>query len=190
MNDLPVIPFESEAAWEQWLEEHLNDEAGLWLKLAKKGSGHASITYAEALTIALCFGWIDGQKKKFDESFWLQRFTPRRKKSVWSQRNREQAITLIEAGRMRESGLREVERAKADGRWENAYAPQSEATVPDDLQAALDQNEAAKTFFETLNKTNRFAILSQIGSAKREATRQRRIDKFVTMLAANKKLYD
>ena len=188
-DELPIIVFESEQAWEMWLEGEHESSTGLWLKIAKKDSGIESVYYQEALTVALCFGWIDGQKKKFDDSYWLQRFTPRRPKSKWSQINRDKAIELIEQGRMREAGLLEVERAKEDGRWDAAYAPQSKITIPDDFQQALDQNPAALAFFEQLNSANRFAILSQIHDAKRPATRQRRIAKYIDMLNKNEKLY-
>jgi uncharacterized protein YdeI (YjbR/CyaY-like superfamily) len=189
MTDYPIIPFDSEAAWEQWLEAHHTTDAGVWLKLAKKDSGYASVTYAEALTVALCFGWIDGQKNKFDDEFWLQKFTPRRAKSLWSQINREKAIDLIAQGKMRESGLHEVERAKADGRWDAAYSSQSQIDVPDDFKAALADHPEAQAFFEQLNGSNRYAILYNITTAKKAETRQRRIEKFITMLNAKEKLY-
>ncbi len=189
MSDLPITLFESERVWEQWLEENHTSSQGLWLKLAKKDSGHTSVSYQEALTVALCFGWIDGQKNKFDDAFWLQKFTPRRAKSVWSKINREKVITLIEQGRMREAGLREVERAQQDGRWDAAYDSQSRATVPDDFQQVLNANPEAKAFFETLNSVNRYAILYRIQDAKKAETRQRRIDGFIEMLNNKQKLY-
>lgn len=189
MSDLPITLFESEQVWEEWLEENHTTSQGLWLKLGKNDSGHMSVTYQEALTVALCFGWIDGQKNKFDDQFWLQKFTPRRAKSVWSKINREKALTLIEQGKMREAGLREVERAQQDGRWEAAYDSQSRATVPDDFQRALDSNPEAKAFFETLNSANRYAILFRIQNAKKAETRQRHIDKFIVMLNDKQKLY-
>jgi uncharacterized protein YdeI (YjbR/CyaY-like superfamily) len=189
MTELPIIPFESQQAWEQWLEENYTTSQGLWLKIAKKDSGHQSVSYAEALDIALCFGWIDGQKGKFDDEYWLQKFTPRRAKSIWSQVNCAKVEGLIAEGKMREAGLKEVERAKTDGRWDAAYAPQSKVTVPDDLQTALDANPTAKAFFETLNSQNRYAILHRIITAKKPETRQSRIDKFITMLNNGEKLY-
>lgn len=189
MSDLETILFESEKDWEKWLESHHTTSPGAWLKIAKKESGKQSVSYQEALTVALCFGWIDGQKNKFDDEYWLQKFTPRRPRSPWSQINRDKATQLIEQGKMREAGLREVERAKQDGRWDAAYASQSKAPVPDDLQKALDQNKAAKAFFEKLDSTNRYAILYRVNSAKKPETRQKRITQFVEMLAENKKLY-
>jgi uncharacterized protein YdeI (YjbR/CyaY-like superfamily) len=189
MNDLEIILFNSEQDWERWLEEHHATSPGVWLKIAKKESGKQSVSYQEALAVALCFGWIDGQKNKFDDEYWLQKFTPRRPRSPWSVINRDKATQLIEQGRMREAGLREVERARQDGRWETAYASQSKAAIPDDLQAALDQNPSAKEFFNQLNSANRYAILFRINSAKKPETRQRRIAQFVEMLVQKKKLY-
>nr|WP_099054812.1 YdeI/OmpD-associated family protein [Streptomyces fodineus] len=188
-GDDPVLAFASPEAWEEWLEEHHADVRGVWLKIPKKGSGIGGIGYAEALEAALCFGWIDGQKKKLDEQHWLQRFTPRRRGSKWSKVNRQKATELTEQGRMRPAGLREVEKAKADGRWEAAYANQRTATVPDDLQAALDAAPKARDFFSTLDSRNRYAILYRIQDAKKPQTRAARIEKFVTMLAAHQKIY-
>lgn len=190
MADLPTIDFATPEAWEQWLEAHHTEPDGLWLKIAKKESGHQSVTYQEALEVALCFGWIDGQKNKFDEQYWVQKFTPRRSKSPWSAINREKANKLIEQGKMRDAGLREVEKAKADGRWDNAYTSQTYATVPPDLQAALDANPAAQTFFNQLNSANRYAIIYRVGSAKKPETRQKRIEQFVQMLLENRKIHD
>lgn len=188
-TDLPIIAFASPGAWEAWLEEHHASSSGLWLKIAKKASGIETVSYAEALDAALCHGWIDGQVNKFDEDYYLQRFTPRRPRSKWSQVNREKVTKLIERGRMKPAGLREIERAKADGRWDAAYEPQSKATVPDDLRTALEKNDEAREFFETLNSANRYAILYQIQDARKPETRARRIEKFVAMLAERKKLY-
>jgi len=188
-SDLPILPFASREAWEAWLEEQHATSDGLWLKLAKKGSGIETVTFAEALDVALCYGWIDSQADKFDGDYWLQRFTPRKPRSKWSQVNREKVAKLIEAGRMKPAGLREVERAKADGRWDAAYEPPSTATVPDDLRAELEKNVTAREFFETLNSTNRYAILYRIQDAKKPETRVRRIAKYVAMLAEGKKLY-
>src|SRR3712207_3476827 len=155
----PVLGLPSREAWAAWLEAEHERSDGLWLKIAKKAAGVPTVTYAEALDVALCFGWIDGQKRPLDDRFWLQRFTPRRARSKWSQINRAKAEELIARGEMRPAGLREVEQAKADGRWDRAYEPQSAATVPDDLRAALERNPRAREFFATLNKTNRYAIL-------------------------------
>ena len=190
MADLPIILFETEEALEKWLEENYATSQGFWLKIAKKGTGHTSLQYAEALNVALCYGWIDGQKGKLDEQFWLQKFTPRRAKSVWSRVNTEKVAALIEQGKMREPGLKEIERAKADGRWDAAYESQSRITVPDDFQAALNENPAAKEFYERLNSANRYAILFRITTAKKEETRKKNIQKFIDMLNAGEKLHN
>ena len=189
MKELPVLQFESEAAWTRWLEDHHQAAQGVWLKIAKKGSGQSTVSYQEAVNSALCFGWIDGQGKKLDEQFWLQKFTPRRSKSLWSRINREKAKALIDQGQMRPAGLAEVERARADGRWQAAYESPSRMTVPDDFQAALAENPAAQAFFEQLNSTNRYAILSRITTAKKAETRQKWIERFIAMLNAGEKLY-
>jgi uncharacterized protein YdeI (YjbR/CyaY-like superfamily) len=180
-QDLPIIGFDSKRRFEQWLEAEGSASAGLWLKIAKKATGLPTVTYAEALDVALCFGWIDGQKGSFDDQYWLQRFTPRQARSKWSQVNRKRAGELIELGQMRPAGRSEVDRAQADGRWEAAYEPQKTITVPEDLQAALDQDPAAAAFFATLDSRNRYAILYRIGDAKKPATRLARIEKYVTM---------
>ncbi len=148
-----------------------------------------SVSYAEALESALCYGWIDGQKATFDEQYWLQKFSPRRPRSIWSKANCEKAMALIEAGRMQPAGLRQVELAKADGRWDQAYAAQSKIEVPDDLQSELDKNPTAKEFFNTLNSVNRYAILFRIQTAKKAETRAARIKKFVEMLARHETIY-
>jgi uncharacterized protein YdeI (YjbR/CyaY-like superfamily) len=186
---LPIVQLASPREWEAWLEEQHETARGLWLKIAKKGSGVETVTYPEALEVALCFGWIDGQKGAYDDRFWLQRFTPRGPRSKWSQINRDKVEELIAEGRMRPAGLATVEAAQADGRWEAAYEPQSRATVPDDLRRALDENPNAKDFFEALNRINRYAILYRIRDAKRPETRARNIEKFVAMLARGEKLY-
>jgi uncharacterized protein YdeI (YjbR/CyaY-like superfamily) len=188
-DDLPILPFASPTAWEAWLEEHHASSPGVWLKIAKKASGIETVTHAQALELALCFGWIDGQRNRLDDEWFLQRFTPRRPRSRWSQINRDKVDELIARGAMRPAGLREVERAKADGRWDAAYASQSKIEVPPDLQQALDDSPAAKEFFETLNGTNRYAVLYRIHDAKRPETRARRIEKFVAMLARGEKLH-
>jgi uncharacterized protein YdeI (YjbR/CyaY-like superfamily) len=188
-QDLPMLGFASSADWEAWLAENHSTSPGLWLKIGKRGATEPSVTYDEALDVALCYGWIDGQKATFDDEYWLQRFTPRRPGSKWSQRNRSKATDLIAQGRMQPAGLREVEAAKADGRWDAAYASPSTATVPDDLQRALETNPAARAFFETLDRQNRYAILYRIQDAKKPETRAQRITTFVAMLAEGKKLY-
>jgi uncharacterized protein YdeI (YjbR/CyaY-like superfamily) len=178
----PVIAFESAAAWEEWLAEHHATSGGVWIKIAKKASGIPTVTHAEALDGALCYGWIDGQRNRFDDHWFLQRFTPRRPRSNWSKINCAKVEQLIEAGRMQPAGLREIERARADGRWNAAYDAQSRATVPDDLRRALDENPTAAAFFATLNGQNRYAVLFRIQDAKRSDTRARRIEKFIAML--------
>jgi uncharacterized protein YdeI (YjbR/CyaY-like superfamily) len=185
----PVIAFASRADFEAWLEREHARPGGLWLKLAKKGTGIGTVSYAEAVEVALCFGWIDGQKRKLDDTAWLQRFTPRRARSPWSAINRTKAMALIEAGAMRPAGLEEVRRAQADGRWEKAYAGQRTAEVPADLQAALEAQPEAKAFFATLNAANRYAIIYRVNEAKRPETRARRIAKFTAMLAAGEQLH-
>ena len=187
--ELPIIPFASREAWEAWLKEHHATSDGLWLKFAKKGSGLETVSFAEALEAALGYGWIDSQAAGFDEKYWLQRFTPRRPRSKWSKRNRAKVTKLIEEGRMKPAGLREVERAKADGRWEAAYEPQSAATVPEDFRRELENNEQAREFFATLDRANKYAILYRIQDARRPETRARRIEKYVAMLSEQKKLY-
>src|SRR5215468_10454563 len=186
---LPVLCFESTDAWDAWLAAHHADSPGLWLKIAKKGAAGRTISYSDALDVALCHGWIDGQKGRLDDDYWRQRFTPRKPGSRWSKINTERAAALIESGRMRPAGLREVERAQADGRWEQAYESQSRIAVPEDLARALAANERARAFFATLDSTNRYAILYRIGTAKRPETRAKRIDAFVTMLSEHKKIY-
>jgi len=186
---LPVLSFAAVLEWEEWLGEHHDASRGLWLKIAKKGSGITTISYAEALDGALCFGWIDGQKAAFDERFWLQRFTPRGPRSKWSRINRDRAEQLAREGRMKPAGLAQVERARADGRWELAYEGQRRATVPEDLQRALDLNPRARAFFETLDNGNRYAILYRVQDAKRPETRARRIAQYIAMLAEQRKIH-
>ena len=188
-EDLPVVLFPSQEAWEAWLSQQSMVSEGLWVKLAKKGSGIDSVTYAEAVEVALCYGWIDGQARRFDDDYYLQRFTPRRARSKWSKINRDKAERLFESGAMKASGMSEVERARADGRWEAAYDPPSQATVPDDLRVELEKNDRARRFFEGLDATNRYAILHRIQDAKRPETRLRRIEKFVAMLNRGEKIY-
>jgi uncharacterized protein YdeI (YjbR/CyaY-like superfamily) len=181
--ELPILQFNNQAAWSKWLAANHAKFDGVWLKLAKKASGIRTVTYAEAIEEALCYGWIDGLLRRHDESFYLQRFTPRRARSSWSQINRQKVERLIAEGRMKPAGLEQVESAKADGRWDAAYPPQSTATVPDDLRQALDQNPAANAFFETLTSQNRYAILFRVRDAKRPETRAKRIAEYVAMLA-------
>jgi uncharacterized protein YdeI (YjbR/CyaY-like superfamily) len=179
---LPIIAFADARALERWLESQPANSKGLWLRLATKGSGRVGVTKAEAIDAALCHGWIDGQLDKYDDAHWLIRFTPRKARSKWSQVNRTRATELIEACRMRPGGLAQVEAAKADGRWDAAYAPASTAEVPADLQAALDRSPEATAFFGTLSGANRYAILYRIGAVKKPETRARKIASFVAML--------
>ena len=163
--------------------------SGLWLKIAKKGAGIPSVSYAEALEVALFYGWIDGQKQKLDDDFWLQRFTARRPGSKWSMVNRGKAVELIARGEMEPAGLREVEAARADGRWETAYEAQSSATVPDDLRRELEQDDGAREFFATLDGRNRYAILYRLQDARKPETRARRLAQYVAMLSEQRKIY-
>jgi uncharacterized protein YdeI (YjbR/CyaY-like superfamily) len=185
----PAAEFASKDEWAAWLEDQHVTSTGVWVRFAKKGSGAVSVTYAEAVEVALCYGWIDSQARSLDDRFYLQRFTPRRARSKWSKVNCAKATDLIERGLMRPAGLREVERAKADGRWDAAYDAPSTATVPDDLRAELDRSPAAAEFFATLSSQNRYAILHRIQDAKKPETRARRIAKFVAMLAEGRKIY-
>ncbi|MHB8644996.1 MAG: YdeI/OmpD-associated family protein [Thermomicrobiales bacterium] len=187
--DVPILSFETPREWEAWLEEHHSDAPGIWLKMAKKETGMPSVTYAEALESALCYGWIDGQKASFDGGYWLQRFTPRRPKSIWSRINRDRATALIADGRMRPAGLRQVDLAKSDGRWESAYESQRTITVPDDFARALAEEPKARDFFDTLNSANRYAILFRIHTAKKPETRAARIKTCITMLANGEKFH-
>jgi uncharacterized protein YdeI (YjbR/CyaY-like superfamily) len=188
-TDLPILPFETKKKWADWLSKGHDKSAGVWLKLAKKDSGIGSITYEEALDVALCYGWIDGQKKGFDDQYWLQKFTPRGPKSIWSKINTEKAERLIASGEMQPAGLKAIEAAKVDGRWAQAYESQKNISVPEDFQAALEKNRKAKAFFQTLNSVNRYAILFRIHNAKRAETRSKRIQQFVEMLERNEKIY-
>lgn len=181
-NGQPVIAFASQQDFEDWLDAEHERSDGLWLKIAKKASGHPTVTYAEALDVALCYGWIDGQKGSYDEEWFVQRFTPRRARSTWSKINVEKVAVLEAAGRIRPAGARQVEAAKADGRWDAAYAGAKTATVPDDLQAALNASPGAAAFFGTLTSANRYAILYRVQEAKKPETRAARIAKFVAML--------
>ena len=184
----PVVFFASPAEMEAWLEERGEASDGIWLKFAKKDSGIRSVVYAEAVEIALCHGWIDGQARRLDDDHYLQRFTPRRARSKWSKINREKAERLISEGRMRPAGLREVERAREDGRWDEAYDSPATATVPDDFRDALDAEPAAREFFETLGSTKRYSFLYRIKDAKRPETRARRIAEYVELLREGKTL--
>jgi uncharacterized protein YdeI (YjbR/CyaY-like superfamily) len=188
-RDAEIFSFPSAAALESWLAAHHDSSPGIWLKIKKKVAGVESLDYTQALEVALCYGWIDGQKDKFDAKHWLQRFTPRKPRSKWSKINRDKVAALIEQGRMKPPGLREVERAKADGRWDAAYDGSRTATVPEDLTHALAENPAAARFFATLDSRNRYAVLYRVQDAKRPETRARRIQQYITMLAEQKKIY-
>ena len=188
-DELPVIAFASSAEWEEWLEDNHAVCAGVWIKMAKKDAGIASVRYPEVLDSALCFGWIDGRREALDERYFLQRYTPRRPSGRWSQINRTKAEVLIAEGKMRPAGRAEIERAKADGRWDAAYAGQRRASVPDDLQRALDTRPAAKAFFAGLSSQNRYAILYRLQDAKKPETRARRLATFVAMLEAGERIY-
>ena len=183
------MAFPTAAAWQDWLADHHATAGGLWLMLAKKDAPEQTLTYAEALDVALCFGWIDAQTRGLDEDYWLKRFTPRKPGSRWSKINTQKAEVLTAAGRMQPAGLAEVESARADGRWDSAYAGPRTITVPDDLAAALAANQAAAEFFATLNSINRYAILYRIGTVKRPETRARKIAQYVQMLADGKMLH-
>jgi uncharacterized protein YdeI (YjbR/CyaY-like superfamily) len=180
--DAPTL-FKTAKAFEAWLEKHHAASDGLWLQIAKKGADAPSVTYPEAVEIALCWGWIDGQKKGLDDQHFLQRFTPRRARSIWSKINVAKVATLVEAGRMQPPGQVQIDAAKADGRWDQAYDGARTATMPDDLQAALDANAAAKAFFATLDAGNRYAVLWRVQTAVKPETRARRIAQLVDMLA-------
>ena len=187
-DDLPVQHFKDQKAWEKWLVANAGGK-GIWLQIAKKDSGIASVNYAEALEVALCHGWIDGQKRGYDEKFFLQRFTPRRPRGLWSKINIGHVERLIAAGRMQSGGLREVEAAKADGRWEAAYRSFSDMEVPAELAAALKKNKKAKAFFDQLDKTNRYAFCWRVHTAKKPETRVARAEKFVEMMARGEKIH-
>jgi uncharacterized protein YdeI (YjbR/CyaY-like superfamily) len=187
--ELPTLPFETKKKWADWLAKQHSKSAGVWLKLAKKDSEITSVTYEEALDVALCYGWIDGQKKGFDDKYWLQKFTPRGPKSIWSKINTEKAERLIASGEMKPAGLKAIEAARQDGRWEAAYSSQKNISVPEDLQAALDKNKKAKAFFATLNSANRYVILFRITTAKKAETRARRVQQFVELLERGEKIY-
>ena len=188
-DDRPTMEFASAADFETWLAAEHRASTGIWLKIAKKATGIASVDYSQALDVALCYGWIDGQKDRIDDTYWLQRFTPRTATSRWSQVNRQRVEKLITDDRMRPAGLAEVERAKADGRWDAAYASQKTIEVPADLRQALDQDPEASAFFATLDSRNRFSVLYRIGDAKRPATRAARIAKYVAMLHDHEKIH-
>jgi len=188
-NILPTKLFEQQRDWLTWLTDNHNTSSGVWLQLAKKDVDVQSISYDEAIEVALCFGWIDGQKRAHSDQYWLQKVTPRSSKSIWSKINKEKALALIESGRMKPAGLKEIERAKLDGRWDAAYDSASKSSVPSDFQSALDGNAQAKKFFETLDRRNRYAVLFRIQKAKNAETREKKISQFVQMLAKHEKIH-
>lgn len=185
----PVQLFRSEQDWAAWLEKNHRKSIGLWLRLAKKDSKVESLSYKEALEVALCYGWIDGQKRPESKQAWLQKFVPRSARSIWSKINRETALTLTASGRMQPAGLEAIENAKKNGRWEAAYDSPAGATVPEDFQVALAGNPRAKAFFETLDRANRYAVLWRIQTVKKAETRARKIEQFVGMLERGGKLH-
>lgn len=188
-KDLPVKPFRSQETWQRWLDAHHERSLGVWIQFARKDSGIATVTHGQALDVALCYGWIDGQVKPLDDRYFLQRFTPRTARSKWSKVNRDHVARLTDAGRMRPAGIRQVEAAKADGRWDAAYDSPRTAAVPEDLRAALNKDPRAAAFFDTLKGRNRYAILYRLQSAKRPETRARRIEAFVAMLSNGETIY-
>jgi uncharacterized protein YdeI (YjbR/CyaY-like superfamily) len=188
-TDLTVLHFERRKDWANWLAANHSSSPGVWLQLAKKGADVQSVSYDEAIEFALCFGWIDGQKRAHSEQFWLQKFTRRSDKSIWSKINKDKALALVKAGKMKPAGLQEVDRAKSDGRWDAAYDSASKATVPSDFQSALDSNKRAKNFFGTLDSRNRYAILFRIQTAKKAEIRAKKIAQFVQMLERHEKVH-
>lgn len=188
VETLPTLTITSTKDWQDWIEAHYQTR-GAWLKLAKKQSGFPTVEYGDILDIALCYGWIDGQRNGFDEHFFLQKFTPRRPKSIWSKRNVEKIAELTKAGRMTAPGLLEVERAKQDGRWDAAYDSQKDMAVPADFLEALAKNEKALRFFESLNSSNKFAIVFRLTTAKKPETRQRRFEKILSMMEKGEKFH-
>jgi len=188
-DNLPIISFESPSEWAEWLAANHTQQSGIWLRIFKKGSGVTSITYAEALDEALCYGWIDGQANKYDEHSWLQRFTPRRKKSIWSKVNTQHVERLIKAGKMKAAGLQEVEAAEQDGRWQQAYDSQKNFTIPEDFLRELEKDSKAKSFFETLNKTNLYSIAFRLQTAKKPETREKRMKAILEMLSKGEKFH-
>jgi uncharacterized protein YdeI (YjbR/CyaY-like superfamily) len=188
-SDYPIVLCKSAGDWERWLRHHHESAPGVWLRLGKKNSELGSVSYAEAVELALCYGWIDGQQLAQDRTSWLQKFTPRGRRSVWSTINRERAKALIRSGRMQPCGLAAIALARQDGRWSGAYDSPSRAVVPADFQAALDRHPNAKAFFATVSRANRYALLYRIQTAKKAETRARRIEQFIAMLERGKTIH-
>jgi uncharacterized protein YdeI (YjbR/CyaY-like superfamily) len=188
-QSLPTKKFASAQTWQTWLAKNYNKSNGVWLMFAKKNADKTTVTYAEALDVALCYGWIDGQKKSYDEQYWLQKFVPRQAKSIWSKKNIEHTERLIKEGKMQPAGLKAIEAAKVNGTWEKAYDAQSEMTIPEDFLKALRKNNKANAFFKTLNRTNLFSIAFRLQTAKKEETKQKRIKTIIEMLEREKKFH-
>jgi uncharacterized protein YdeI (YjbR/CyaY-like superfamily) len=189
IDELPIIAFADQKAWSSWLEEHHADTSGVWVRFYKKSSSQPTVTYDEALDEALCFGWIDGQVKKYDDESYLQKFTPRRARSIWSKRNIDHIERLTKEGRMQPAGLQQVEAAKADGRWEQAYDSPSQMTIPDDFLAEVKKDSNAYAFFQRLNRANLYSIAWRLQTAKKPETRAKRMSAILSMLAEGKKFH-
>jgi uncharacterized protein YdeI (YjbR/CyaY-like superfamily) len=189
-SPMPVVPFETPVHLENWLEENHTSFNGVWIRFYKKGSGIPTITYSEALDVALCYGWIDGQLKKYDDHSYIQKFTPRRSKSMWSKRNKEHVVRLEKAGKMRVPGIKEVEAAKSDGRWDRAYDSPSKMTVPEDFLAELKKHQEAYSFFNELNKTNKYSISWRLQTAKNPDTRKKRLNEILEMMKNKEKFHE
>ncbi|GGH22251.1 YdeI/OmpD-associated family protein [Paenibacillus segetis] len=187
--ELPILIFDEQSSFERWLADNHDTSLGIRIHIAKKNSGVVTLSYSEALEIALCYGWIDSQKEAFDEKTWLQRFTPRGSRSIWSKINKEKAEHLINEGKMQPAGFKAIEVAKENGQWDKAYESQSKMTMPEDFAIILEHNAKAKEFYETLNNVNKFAILFRIQQAKKQETREKRIQQFITMLEKGEKIY-
>lgn len=188
-SEFPVILFDNSDSWDDWLAEHHSTAAGLWLQIAKKASRIKSVSYFDAVTVALCYGWIDGQLKKYDSDTFIQRFTPRKSGSQWSLINKERAILLIDVGKMKPAGFTAIERAKINGNWDKAYEPQRLITIPDDFQRELNNYPTAQTFFHNLDSRNRYAILHRIQNTRNELKRKEKIEQYIEMLLDKKKIY-
>lgn len=184
-----MLHFDHQAQWAQWLATHHADSDGVWLRHAKKGAPQGSVSHTEALEVALCFGWIDGQRKSLDEHYWLQRWVARGAKSIWSKINRDNALRYIGEGKMQPSGMEEIERARADGRWDAAYDPASKSAIPVDLQAAFEAHPGAAEFFAEVSAQNRYAVLFRIQTAKKPETRAKKIEQYAQMLARGETLH-
>ncbi len=184
-----MVRFRTQSEWTKWLRVHHGSSHGVWLAIGKKEAGERSLTYSQALESALCYGWIDGQKAPYDDAWWLQRFTPRGERSIWSKQNRVKAEELLRNGKMRRPGLKAIEAARKSGQWARAYASQKTMEMPADLRSALKRNSTARAFFETLNSANRYSILFRIHAARKPETRRSRIEKFVAMLERKEKIH-